>query len=179
LLNRLLQDAEAKARKGSALEINILRALASDAQGDHKSAQIALERAVVFAESEGYMRIFLDEGEPMLALLLKLRTAGHRASNYIQTLLAAGKFREREQTALLYMSKEPHSSPYQSLLDPLSERELEVLHLIAIGDSNYEIAKQLVVAVSTVKRHVSNIFSKLAVTSRTQAVARAQGLGIL
>jgi len=108
-----------------------------------------------------------------------LPVTGHRASNYIQSLLAAGKFRGRDQTTLLYRSKEPHSSPYQSLLDPLSERELEVLHLIAIGDSNYEIAEQLVVAVSTVKRHVSNIFSKLAVTSRTQAVARAREFGML
>jgi len=108
-----------------------------------------------------------------------LPVMGHRAGNYIQTLLAAGKFRGREQTALLYRSKEPHSSPYLSLLDPLSERELEVLHLIANGDSNYEIAEQLVVAVSTVKRHVSNIFSKLAVISRTQAVAQARKLGLL
>ena len=179
LLNRLLQDAEAKARMGSALEIAILRALALDAQGDHQGAQIALERAVMLAEPEGYMRIFLDEGEPMLTLLSKLQTNGHCASNYIQTLLVAGNFRGREQTALLYRSKEPHSGPYLSLLDPLSERELEVLHLIANGDSNYEIAEQLVVAVSTVKRHVSNIFSKLAVISRTQAVAQARKLGLL
>ncbi|MGZ3626096.1 MAG: LuxR C-terminal-related transcriptional regulator [Ktedonobacteraceae bacterium] len=179
LLNRLLQDAKAKARMGSALEIDILRVLALDAQGDHQRAQIALERAVMLAEPEGYMRIFLDEGEPMLTLLSKLHTTGHCASNYIQTLLAAGNFRGREQTALLFKLKEPHSSPYLSLLNPLSERELEVLHLIANGDSNYEIAEQLVVAVSTVKRHVSNIFSKLAVTSRTQAVARAREFGML
>jgi LuxR family transcriptional regulator, maltose regulon positive regulatory protein len=179
LLNRLLQDAEAKARIYSALEIAILRALALDAQDDHQGAQIALERAVMLAEPEGYMRIFLDEGEPMLTLLSKLYTNGHCASNYIQTLLVAGNFRGREQTALLYRSKEPHSGPYLSLLDPLSERELEVLHLVANGDSNYEIAEQLVVTVSTVKRHVSNIFSKLEVTNRTQAAARAREFGML
>jgi LuxR family maltose regulon positive regulatory protein len=179
LLNRLLQDAKAKARMGSALEIDILRVLALDAQGDHQRAQIALERAVMLAEPEGYMRTFLDEGEPMLTLLSKLHTTGHCASNYIQTLLAAGNFRGRDQTALLFKSKKPHSSPYLPLLNPLSERELEVLHLIANGDSNYEIAEQLVVAVSTVKRHVSNIFSKLAVTNRTQAVARAREFGML
>jgi LuxR family maltose regulon positive regulatory protein len=138
-----------------------------------------LERAVVLGEPQGYCRLFLDEGEPLLQLLSQLLVTGHRASNYIQALLAAGKFRGREQTALLYRSKEPHSSPSLSLLDPLSERELEVLHLIANGDSNYEIAEQLVVAVSTVKRHVSNIFSKLAVTNRTQAVARAREFGML
>jgi len=73
----------------------------------------------------------------------------------------------------------PAPTSYQPLPDPLSERELEVLHLIAGGDSNYEIAGQLVVAVSTVKRHVSNIFSNLDVTSRTQAVARAREFGML
>ena len=78
-----------------------------------------------------------------------------------------------------FRSKEPHCRSTGPLLDPLSVRELEVLHLIAIGDSNYEIAEQLVVAVSTVKRHVSNIFSKLEVTNRTQAVARAREFGIL
>ncbi len=82
-------------------------------------------------------------------------------------------------TAVPFRSKEPHSRSSRLLLDPLSVRELEVLHLIANGDSNYEIAEQLVLAVSTVKRHVSNIFSKLGVTNRTQAVARAQEFRIL
>ncbi len=84
-----------------------------------------------------------------------------------------------EPAGPLFRSKELHSRLSGPLLDPLSGRELEVLHLIAIGDSNYEIAEQLVVAVSTVKRHVSNIFSKLGVTNRTQAVARAREFGIL
>ena len=87
--------------------------------------------------------------------------------------------RTHESAGPLFRSKAPHSRSSRPLLDPLSVRELEVLHLIAIGDSNYEIAEQLVVAVSTVKRHVSNIFSKLGVTSRTQAVARAREFGIL
>ena len=87
--------------------------------------------------------------------------------------------RTHEPTGSLFRSKEPHSRSTEPLLDPLSVRELEVLHLVAIGDSNYEIAEQLVVAVSTVKRHVSNIFSKLGVTNRTQAVARAREFGIL
>ena len=87
--------------------------------------------------------------------------------------------RTREPSEPLFRSKDLHSRSTGPLLDPLSMRELEVLHLIAIGDSNYEIAEQLVVAVSTVKRHVSNIFSKLGVTNRTQAVARAREFGIL
>jgi ATP/maltotriose-dependent transcriptional regulator MalT len=84
-----------------------------------------------------------------------------------------------EPAGPLFRSKEPRSRSTEPLLDPLSLRELEVLHLIAIGDSNYEIAEQLVVAVSTVKRHVSNIFAKLGVTNRTQAVARAREFGII
>jgi ATP/maltotriose-dependent transcriptional regulator MalT len=78
-----------------------------------------------------------------------------------------------------FRSTEPHSRPSRLLLDPLSGRELEVLNLIANGDSNFEIAEQLVLAVSTVKRHVSNIFSKLGATNRTQAVARAREFRIL
>lgn len=179
LLDRLLQDADSKARVHSAIEILILQALTLQAQGNHIEALTALERAVTLGEPEGYVRLFLDEGEPLLQLLSQLTATGHRASSYTQKLLAAGEFHGQEQTAPRYRSNEPHSRPYQPLLDPLSERELEVLHLIAGGDSNYEIAGQLVVAVSTVKRHVSNIFSKLDVTNRTQAVARAREFGML
>jgi LuxR family maltose regulon positive regulatory protein len=179
LLDRLLQDAESKARVHSAIEILMLQALALQAQDNHIEALIALAQAVTLAEPEGYVRLFLDEGEPLLQLLSQLASTDHRASSYIQKLLAACEFHEQEQTAPRSTSKEPRSRPYQSLLDPLSERELEVLHLIAGGDSNYEIAGQLIVAVSTVKRHVSNIFSKLDVTNRTQAVARAREFGML
>lgn len=179
LLDRLLQNAESKARMHSAIEILVLQALALQAQGNHIEALTALERAVTLAEPEGYCRVFLDEGEQLLQLLSQLTATGHRASSYTQKLLAAGESPEQEHTALRYRSKEPRPWPYQPLLDPLSERELEVLHLMASGDSNYEIAGQLVVAVSTVKRHVSNIFSKLDATNRTQAVARAREFGML
>jgi LuxR family transcriptional regulator, maltose regulon positive regulatory protein len=178
-LDRLLRDAEGKARMHSAIEILILRALAFQAQGDYLEALTALERAVRLGEPEGYFRIFLDEGEPLLQLLSKLRATGHDASSYLMALLAEGELSIREHIAPRSRLKELHSKASQSLLDPLSERELEVLHLMADGDSNYEIAEQLVLAVSTVKRHVSNIFSKLAVTSRTQAVARAREFGML
>src|SRR5947207_2211111 len=179
LLSRLLNDAEIKARMNSGIEILVLHALASQALGDSLEALAALKRAVVLGESEGYVRIFLDEGEPMLHLLSRLLATGNGASTYIQTLLAAGEKLMHEPAARLFKSKEPHSRSSQLLLDPLSERELEVLYLIADGDSNYAIAEQLVVAVSTVKRHVSNIFSKIEVTNRTQAVARAREFGIL
>ncbi len=180
MLDRLLQDAESKARMHSAIEILVLRALAFQALGDSMEALAALKRAVVLGEPEGYVRTVLDEGEALLHLLSRLLAIGHSASAYIQTLLAAGeKHMYTPATTLLFRSKEPRSRSSQPLLDPLSGRELEVLHLMANGDSNYEIAEQLVVAVSTVKRHVSNIFSKLAVTNRTQAVARAREFGML
>ena len=179
LLDRLFQDAESKARMHSAIEILVLRALALQAQGNHMQALSVLERAVVLGESEGYVRIFLDEGEAMLHLLSRLLATGNGASTYIQTLLAAGQKHMHESAAPLFKSKEPHSRSSQPLLDPLSERELEVLYLVANGDPNCKIAEQLFVAVSTVKRHVSNIFSKLGVTNRTQAVARAREFGLL
>ncbi len=179
LLDRLLQDAESKARMHSAIEILVLQALVLQAQSKHIEALNALERAVTLGEPEGYVRLFLDEGEPLLQLLSQLPVTGNRVSNYIQTVLAASEFRGSEKTAPQYRSKAPHSGLSQPLLDPLSERELEVLHLMANGDSNYKIAEQLFVAVSTVKRHVSNIFSKLGVTNRTQAVARAREFGML
>ncbi len=179
LLKRLLHDAEIKARMNSAIEILVLHALASQALGDSMEALTALKRAVVLGESEGYIRIFLDEGEAMLHLLSRLLATGYGASAYIQTLLAAGEKHMHEPAAALFKSKEPHSRSSQPLLDPLSERELEVLYLVANGDPNCKIAEQLFVAVSTVKRHVSNIFSKLGVTNRTQAVARAREFGLL
>jgi LuxR family transcriptional regulator, maltose regulon positive regulatory protein len=178
--NHFLQDAEAKARVHSAIEILILRALALDAQGDHQGALITLERAVMLAEPEGYIRIFVDEGEPVLVLFSKLLATGHSARGYLQTMLAAGGHCEPgHAVSPIPGSAQTYLQPLQPLLDPLSERELEVLSLMADGASNTEIAEQCVLAISTVKRHVSNIFSKLAVNSRTQAVARAQKIGIL
>ena len=180
LLDRLLHDAQGKARVHSVIEILVLRALALDAQGDQSGALTTLERALILAEPEGYFRIFVNEGEPMLLLLSKLQATHRDASGYLQTLLIAGGLHEHEPPATpLIASRAAPTRSLQPLLDPLSERELEVLHLLASGASNYEIAEHLVVAVSTVKRHVSNIFSKLAVTNRTQAVARARELGLL
>jgi ATP/maltotriose-dependent transcriptional regulator MalT len=116
----------------------------------------------------------------MLTLLSKLFATGYRARGYLQILLAACNHPEGGYAASsLLASAQTHPKPVQPLLDPLSERELEVMSLLAGGASNYEIGEQLVVAISTVKRHVSNIFSKLSVSSRTQAVARAREIGLL
>jgi LuxR family maltose regulon positive regulatory protein len=171
LLDRLLQDAEAKARMSSRLEILLLRALAWQAHGNNTNALTALERVLALAEPEGYIRLFLDEGVPMLALLRLARTRG-LAPDYLTTLLTASG----QQTA----ATAPRSVPRSAVLvEPLSERELEVLRLLARGDSNEEIAEQLVIAISTVKRHVSNILAKLTVSNRTQAVAHSRELGLL
>jgi len=179
-LDRLLADATARGRMGSALEILILRALAVQAQGDGTDALATLEQALSLAESEGYIRIFVDEGAPM-AELLRAADARGIAPNYVAKLLAAfgkdegGRMKDEATSAPLH----PSSFIPQPLVEPLTERELEVLRLIAAGRSNAQIAQVLVVAVSTVKAHVNHLFGKLAVTSRTQAIARAQELDLL
>jgi LuxR family maltose regulon positive regulatory protein len=168
LLDRFLQDAEAKARMNSVLEILVLRALAQEAQGDRTSARSTLERALVQASPEGYIRLFVDEGTPMRLLLRDTQARGI-VPEYVATLLAAFG----EPTASRLPSK------VGSLIEPLTEREREVLRLLLAGASNREIARRLVVSVNTVKRHVYNLSSKLGVQSRTQAIARARTLNLL
>jgi LuxR family maltose regulon positive regulatory protein len=171
LLDRLLHDAEAKARLGSALEILLLCALAWKARGSDTNSLASLERALALAEPEGYIRLFLDEGPAMVDLLRLARSRG-LAPDYITTLLTTSS----EQAAAAASRSVPRSAV---LVEVLSGRELEVLGLLAGGASNEEIAEHLVIAVSTVKRHMSNIFGKLTVSNRTQAVARARALGLL
>jgi LuxR family maltose regulon positive regulatory protein len=169
LLARLLQEAEHNARRVSIIEILLLQALAWQAQAQQEQALAALERALALAEPEGYIRLFLDEGLAMLALL-RLAQAHGLALHYITRLLVASG----EQTSAAVPT--PRSTV---LVEPLTERELEVLHLIAAGASNEEIAERLVIAIGTVKRHVSNIFGKLTVSNRTQAMARAREIELL
>ena len=173
LLALLLQQAERDARGGSVIEILILQALALQAQQQQEQALAVLQRALVLAEPEGYTRLFLDEGPPMLALLRLAQTQGI-APHYITSLLLASDEQPPASTAASFPT--PRSAV---LVEQLTERELEVLQLIAAGASNEEIAEQLVISIGTVKRHVSNIFGKLTVSSRTQAVARAQAIGLL
>jgi LuxR family transcriptional regulator, maltose regulon positive regulatory protein len=171
LLARLQASAEAKARVGSVLEILIVRALACDAQGNGTQALAALKRALLLAAPQGYIRLFVDEGEPMVALLRQAYARGI-APDYVATLLAAAGVPELAIAV-------PAPAPDRSLLEPLTEREREVLQLLVAGLSNAAIARDLIITVGTVKRHVNSIYTKLGVNSRTQAVAHAHTLHLL
>jgi len=175
-LTRSLAAAEEGDRQGTAIELRILRSLALIRRGEPREAEADLERALALAEPEGYVRVFLDEGQPMQMLLAQwLAHAG------------AGPLRDYAIHLLSHFDAEPYvvtaaqrtASATSKLVEPLSQRELEVLHLIALGRTNKEIAQQLVVAPGTVKAHTSHIYRKLDVANRTEAVTRARQLGIL
>jgi LuxR family maltose regulon positive regulatory protein len=152
LLNRLLEAAEAGGRMGSVIEILVLQALAY-------RDDVPLERAMTLAEPEGYVRIFVNEGTPMRELLRHAVARGISGA-YARRLLSA--FNEQAQPV----------SAIAGLAEPLTPRELEILRLIAAGMRNQEIADQLVISLSTVKRHIANTYGKLGVDHRTEAVAR-------
>jgi len=180
LLDRLLADAEAKARMGSVLEILVVRALARWTQETHSDALLTLERALRLAAPEGFIRRFVDEG-PAMAAMLQASAAGGMMPDYLMRLLAAFPSSEGQgQGAEVVGSIHTVLSPQSSLLvESLSARELDVLRLVAAGRSNQEIAATLVIAVSTVKKHINNLYGKLAVQTRTQALLRAQTLNLL
>jgi len=173
LLDRLLEAAKAGQRMGSTIEILLLQALARQAQDDIPAALAPLKRALTLAEPEGYVRLFVDEGLPMGALLREAAARGI-APDYTGRLLAA--------FPNLAAGPTPQSkiqNPNLEMVEPLSERELEVLRLVAQGLANREISERLFLALDTVKGHNRRIFSKLQVKRRTEAVARAQELGLL
>ena len=171
LLDRLLRDAQIKARMNSVLEILVLRALALDTYGDRTSALSTLERALLLAAPEGYIRLFIDEGAPMLILLREIH-ARSRVPGYVATLLSA--LGEQNISDLPLSSARP-----DLLVAPLTERERDVLRLLLEGASNREIAQRLVLSVNTVKKHVYNLCGKLGVQSRAQAIIRAMTLSLL
>jgi LuxR family maltose regulon positive regulatory protein len=154
LLERLGDLAAVEGRTGSLIEVRVLQALALAAKGEERDGLAVLAEALALAEPEGYTRVFLDEGSPLAALLDRRAIAGRRAAAPV-----------------------PASMP--AMVQPLSERELEVLGLLAAGRSNREIAEELVVALDTVKKHVSHVLDKLGAANRTQAVAHARELGLL
>jgi LuxR family maltose regulon positive regulatory protein len=164
LSERLLQKAEAAGRVGRVIEILILQALALQGKRDMPHALATLDRAILLAQPEGYVRTFLDEGELMAKLLYQAQA--HRVgAGYASELLSAGG-----------QATSTTPPPAQLLVEPLSMRELEVLKLIEAGHSNQEIAARLVISMPTVKRHISNIYAKLGAKSRTQAVSLGREL---
>ncbi|MCB0104495.1 MAG: tetratricopeptide repeat protein, partial [Caldilineaceae bacterium] len=180
LLARLLAAAESGGRMGSVIEILILQALAYAAQDTMPLALAALARALTLAAPAGYVRLFVDEGTPMLTLLHAAAAQGI-ALDYLTQLLAAfpATLTAEQGTSNVASANRPSAAYVPPLVEPLSPRELEVLRLIADGKSNAEIAQTLVIALSTVKSHINTIFGKLQVTSRTQALARARALQLI
>ncbi|KAF0207052.1 MAG: LuxR C-terminal-related transcriptional regulator [Actinomycetota bacterium] len=170
LLERLLDAAEAGGRIGSAIEILALQALAHQALGDTSSALAQLERALSLAEPEGYVLVFVNEGAQMARLLKETADRGVEPER-ARRLLAAFPSAESDGT--------DSSGARTKDKELLSEREIEVLQLIAAGLMNREIAARLYLSLFTVKAHARSIYDKLDAHSRTQAVARARELGIL
>jgi LuxR family transcriptional regulator, maltose regulon positive regulatory protein len=172
LLARLHAAAAGQERTGSVIEVRVVQALALHAAGDEAGALDALGEALALAWGEGYLRVFVEEGPPIASLLGKLTTTGRRARgvplDYLRRLQEAFA---QEGAAM--------ATAQPGLVQPLSDRELEVLELVAAGKANREIAEELVVALDTVKKHVTHILDKLGASNRTQAVTRARGLGLI
>jgi LuxR family maltose regulon positive regulatory protein len=167
LLERLLAAAEAGDRVQAVIEILVLQARAHQARGDLAAAHAALQRAVTLAEPEGFVRLFADEGPPMAALLRGLAKQGTNPG-YVRRLTAAG-----------LRGTAPRPSVRQALVEPLSERELEVLRLLGTDLDGPDIARELSVSLNTMRTHTKNIYAKLGVTSRRAAVSQAQQLDLL
>ena len=171
-LASVLKQFEIAESNRRVIVVLILQAMAQQALGDEDQALTALTRALSLAEPEGYVRTFIDEGEPMAGLLRQAAARGV-AVEYSGKLLAEWAKESKSKESI----GERTSSGY--LIEPLSERELEILRLLSVGMSNQEIAGQLFLAVGTVKKYTSNIYGKLSVHSRTQAVARAREAGLV
>ncbi len=180
LLKRLLTAAQEGGRVGSVIEILVLQGLAYQAQGNTSDALMALDQALMLAEPEGYIRVFLDEGTPMLQLLLE---AAKRKTmpNHTGKLLA--EFEAGQQgspgKAPLTDSLGKKSRASQPLLESLSQRELQVLRLLRTELNGPEMARELRVSLNTLRTHTKNIFSKLGVNNRRAAVRRAEELELL
>ncbi len=174
LIARLLDFVETGERWGRVIALLILQTLVFNGQSKSTQAQVTLSRTLILAESEGYVRLFVDEG-PLMAQLLYQATTNDINSGYVNQLLRAFDTREPEDER----AEALESSSGSKLVEPLSDREIEVLICIAEGLSNREVAQKLTISVTTIKSHTRNIYGKLDVNSRTQAVAQARAWGIL
>jgi len=176
--------AAAQGRAESVIEFLALQALAHADRGDEPAALTTLAEALVLGAPEGYLRVFVDEG-PAMAALFRPLLGGRRSErqealdavprDYLGRLAVAFE----QAGAPVFPATKPGAVMVPGLVEALSARELEVLALLATGKSNRAIAEELVVTLDTVKRHVTNLFNKLGVANRTQAVARARELGLL
>ncbi len=172
-LNLLNDWAESIQLNGLLIEITMLQSLLWQQLGDVETACDFLRQALTLAEPEGYVRLFVDEGEPMQYLLQEFTRKQENVA-YAYSLLSV--FEGTDRLPQKQIAPTPHQ---QDLIEPLTSRELELLALLAEGLTNQEIATQLVIAVSTVKRHTINIYGKLGVRNRTEAVAKARVLSLL
>jgi LuxR family maltose regulon positive regulatory protein len=177
VLEPLRQHMEAKSWQDERLKVMVLQAVALRAHGEEDQAARMLRETLTLAEPDGFIRIFVDEGEPMRLLMLGCRSwiegqarEGHKPIEYVDRLLTAFA-RPVLQSEI--------NNPGFAIVDPLSQRELEILKLIAQGLSNREIGARLFLALDTVKGHNRRIFAKLQVQRRTEAIACARELGLL
>ena len=169
LLDRLLAAADAGGRAGTSVEVLVLQSLARHRCGDVRAALVALDRALELAVPEGDVRVFLDEGPPMLDLLRVAAKHGG-AADAAATVLAAADAAGSDGHA--------RTDRQPGLVEPLSERELDVLRLLRSDLSGPDIARELIVSLNTVRTHTKHIYAKLGVTSRRAAVRRADELGL-
>ena len=176
LLERLEIAARGGGRTGSVIEVLVLQSLAQHAAGHQRGALDLLAQALAFAEPEGFVRIFLDEGAPMRDLL-KQATARGLAGPYTSHVLAAfdaAASRQPEQS-----NASPPVAERMHDVVALTTRELEILRLISAGLRNQEIAESLSISAATVKRHIANAYGKLGAGHRTEALVRAKELKLL
>ncbi len=181
LLDRLYAAAVTQDRIGSVIEAGTLRALALAASGEESGAVAALADALTLACSQGYVRIFVDEGKPMAALLGRLITAQRAGQAAMEAPLGclARLRRAFDSGPAMPIPRRLATGVVPGLVEALTERELEVLAMLAAGRSNQAVATELVVTIDTVKKHVSHILDKLGTANRTEAVARARELGLI
>jgi LuxR family maltose regulon positive regulatory protein len=180
LLERLLRSAQTEERNGSAIITLAIQALVYQTQDNTSRAFECLESALILSEPEGFLRTIIDEGEPMRLLLLgyqaiiKKKLSDGVDSESLRLLAYTDKL-----LAAFSQTVSDQKSGYEIMVESLSERELDILRLIATGRSNQEIADILVIAMSTVKSHINNIYGKLGTNRRTQAVVIARDAGLL
>ena len=179
-LSALIQEAETTGHGSLLVKGLILQSLAFNYLGKSSDALTTLARALEWAELEGFVRSFVDEGEPMQRLLEDFRT-NLQQNNH-------DGFRQDSERTLRYAdkllaefveTKKTHQPVSGMLVEALSERELEIINLIASGHTNQEIAEILVIAVSTVKSHINSLYGKLGIQRRTQAIVMARELGLI